>query len=157
MSWCRDALFGVAGKISRSSWRRRVTTGCANMSLNRRLPDERNVMPNEQSVLEIERNKGDFRYDVPAVHDAGIGLNEDTIHFISNVKDDPDWVREFRLNALKTFLSKPMPTHWASKDLEAIVFENIRYYLSGGTQAKRSWDEVPDDVKRTFERLGIPE
>ena len=50
-----------------------------------------------------------------------------------------------------------MPTHWASKDLEAIVFDNIRYYLSGGTQPKRSWEDVPDDVKRTFERLGIPE
>ncbi len=114
-------------------------------------------MPNEQSVLDIERNKGDFRYDVPALHDAGVGLTEDTIHFISNVKDDPAWVREFRLNAYKTFLSKPMPTHWASKDLEAIVFENIRYYLSGGTQPKRNWEDVPEDVKRTFERLGIPE
>ena len=50
-----------------------------------------------------------------------------------------------------------MPTHWASKDLEAIVFENIRYYLSGGTQPKRNWEDVPEDVKRTFERLGIPE
>ena len=50
-----------------------------------------------------------------------------------------------------------MPTHWASKDLETIVFDNIRYYLSGGTQPKRTWEDVPDDVKRTFERLGIPE
>jgi Fe-S cluster assembly protein SufB len=61
------------------------------------------------------------------------------------------------MNGLKTFLSKPMPTHWASKDLEAIVFDNIRYYLSSGTQAKRNWEDVPEDVKRTFERLGIPE
>ena len=75
----------------------------------------------------------------------------------SFVSVDPDWVREFRLNAYKTFLSKPMPTHWASKDLEAIVFDNIRYYLSGGVQPKRNWEDVPDDVKRTFERLGIPE
>src|SRR5689334_24926466 len=50
-----------------------------------------------------------------------------------------------------------MPTHWASQDLNSIVFDNIRYYLSGGTQPKRSWEEVPADVKRTFERLGIPE
>src|SRR5438477_347732 len=54
-------------------------------------------------------------------------------------------------------MSKPMPTHWASKDLEAIDFDKIRYYLSGGSQPKRSWEDVPDDVKRTFERLGIPE
>ena len=45
-------------------------------------------------------------------------------------------MREFRLNALKTFLSKPMPTHWASKDLEAIVFDKIRYYLSSGHEAE---------------------
>ena len=50
-----------------------------------------------------------------------------------------------------------MPTHWASKDLENIVFDNIRYYLSKGQKPTRSWDEVPDDVKETFERLGIPE
>ena len=50
-----------------------------------------------------------------------------------------------------------MPTHWASKDLESIVFENIRYYLANGQRATRSWEDVPDDVKRTFERLGIPE
>ena len=50
-----------------------------------------------------------------------------------------------------------MPTHWASDDLDAIVFDNIRYYLANGQKPTRSWDEVPDDVKRTFERLGIPE
>src|SRR3712207_1905008 len=109
------------------------------------------------AVLEIERNKGDFFYDVKYEKDAGVGLTEQTIDYIVNVKEEPDWVREFRMNGLRTFLSKPMPTHWASKDLEAIVFENIRYYLSSGTQPKRSWDEVPEDVKRTFERLGIPE
>ena len=114
-------------------------------------------MVKENATLDIERNLGNFAYPETHTHDAGIGLSEKTIHYISDVKEDPDWVREFRLNALRTFLSKPMPTHWASKDLEAIVFDNIRYYLSGGTQPKRSWEDVPDDVKRTFERLGIPE
>ena len=50
-----------------------------------------------------------------------------------------------------------MPTHWASKDLEAIDFDKIRYYLADGEKPKRTWDDVPEDVKRTFERLGIPE
>jgi Fe-S cluster assembly protein SufB len=50
-----------------------------------------------------------------------------------------------------------MPTHWASKDLENIIFQDIRYYLAKGQKPTRSWDEVPDDVKETFERLGIPE
>src|SRR5256714_7818833 len=114
-------------------------------------------MVKEASPLEIERNIGNFAYPETHTHDAGVGLTEKTIHFISDLKEDPDWVREFRLKGYETFLSKPMPTHWASKDLEASVFDNIRYYLSGGTQPKRSWEEVPEDVKRTFERLGIPE
>src|SRR3954449_10427430 len=112
-------------------------------------------MAKEPSPLEIERNVGNFAYPETHTHDAGVGLTEKTIHYISDIKEDPDWVREFRLNAYKTFMRKPMPTHWASNDLEAIVFDNIRYYLSGGTQPKRNWEDVPDDVKRTFERLGI--
>src|SRR3979409_2733794 len=114
-------------------------------------------MKTETSAVDIDRNKGNFSYDVAHAYDAGTGLTEKTIHYIADIKEDPDWVREFRLNAYKTFLSKPMPTHWASKDLEAIVFDNIRYYLSGGVQPKRNWEDVPDDVKRTFERLGISE
>src|ERR1700738_1421679 len=114
-------------------------------------------MKTETSAVDIDRNKGNFSYDVAHAYDAGTGLSEKTIHYISDVKEDPDWVREFRLKALKTFLEKPMPTHWASKDLEAIDFDKIRYYLSGGTQAKRTWEEVPEDVKRTFERLSIPD
>src|SRR5205807_1464924 len=104
-----------------------------------------------------DRNKGDFFYPEAHVRDAGIGLSERTIHYIADVKDDAAWVREYRLRGLKTFLEKPLPTHWASKDLEAIDFNKIRYYLSPGTEPKRSWEEVPDDIKRTFERLGIPE
>jgi Fe-S cluster assembly protein SufB len=108
--------------------------------------------------LDIDREKGNFRYDVDYEFDAGTGLTEKTIDYICDVKDEPDWIRQFRKDALKKFLEKPMPTHWASKDLENIIFDNIRYYLSqGGQKPKRTWDEVPEDVKRTFERLGIPE
>src|SRR3954466_15028307 len=114
-------------------------------------------MKPENKAVDINRNIGDFHYDVAYAKDAGRGLSEKTIHYISDVKEDPDWVREFRLRGLKTFLEKPLPTHWASKDLEAIDFDKIRYYLSPGTETKRSWEEVPDDIKRTFERLGIPE
>src|SRR5476649_33239 len=114
-------------------------------------------MKTETSAVNIDRNKGDFSYDVTHAYDAGTGLSEKTVHYISDVKEDPDWVREFRLKALKTFWEKPMPTHWASKDLEAINFDKIRYYLSNGQKTNRSWEDVPEDVKRTFERLGIPE
>src|SRR3981189_1316569 len=114
-------------------------------------------MKTETSAVDINRNIGDFSYDVAHTYDAGTGLSEKTIQYISDVKEDPDWVREFRLKGLKTFLEKPMPTHWASKDLEAIDFDKIRYYLASGDAAKRTWEEVPEDIKRTFERLGIPE
>ena len=114
-------------------------------------------MSDTQTQLEIDREKGNFRYDVDYEFDAGTGLTEATIDYICDVKDEPDWIREFRKDALKKFLAKPMPTHWASHDLDNIVFDNIRYYLAQGRTPKRSWDEVPEDVKRTFERLGIPE
>lgn len=111
----------------------------------------------EESRIDIDRSVGDFRYDVDYSYDAGTGLTEKTIDYICDVKNDPDWIRAFRKEALKKFWEKPMPTHWASPDLENIVFDNIRYYLSQGQKPKRSWDEVPDEVKKTFERLGIPE
>src|SRR5438128_980766 len=114
-------------------------------------------MKTETSAVDINRSIGDFSYPEAHVRDAGAGLSERTVRYISEVKEDPDWVREFRVGALKTFLEKPLPTHWASKDLEAIDFDKIRYYLAPRTAAKRSWDEVPEDIKRTFERLGIPE
>lgn len=107
--------------------------------------------------LNIERDVGNFHYDTSYEFDAGTGLNEKTIDYISDVKGDPDWVRDFRKKALKIFQDKPVPTHWASKDLENIDYDKIRYYLSKGQRASRTWDEVPDDVKNTFERLGIPE
>jgi Fe-S cluster assembly protein SufB len=107
--------------------------------------------------LDIDRSAGDFSYDVNYEFDAGLGLTERTIDYICDVKNDPDWIREFRKDALRKFEKMPMPTHWASPDLNNIVFDNIRYYLSQGTQPKRSWDDVPEEMKKTFERLGIPE
>ena len=114
-------------------------------------------MSDAQNQLDIDREKGNFRYNVDYEFDAGTGLTPKTIDYICDVKGEPDWIRQFRQDALKKFLEKPMPTHWASKDLENIIFDNIRYYLSQGQKPKRTWDEVPDDVKKTFERLGIPE
>lgn len=108
-------------------------------------------------AVNIDQDEGDFSYPEDYKFDAGYGLTEETIDYISNAKGEAEWITEFRKKALKVFHDKPMPTHWASKDLENIVFENIRYYLSKGQKPTRSWDEVPDDVKETFERLGIPE
>ena len=115
-------------------------------------------MPTDTATqIGIDRSLGDFSYPESHAYDAGYGLSPATIDYISKVKDEEEWIREFRHRALDVFNSKPMPTHWASKDLESIVFQNIRYYLANGQRATRSWEDVPDDVKRTFERLGIPE
>lgn len=115
-------------------------------------------MPTETvSQLEIDRSVGDFSYPEQHQYDAGVGLSHDTVDYISNVKGEEDWIREFRHKALDTFYAKAMPTSWASDDLKAIDFDKIRYYLANAQRPTRSWDEVPDDVKRTFERLGIPE
>ncbi len=115
-------------------------------------------MSTETPEISIDRSKGDFHYDtVSYEYDAGVGLNTDTINYIADVKKEPQWVREFRHKALESFYRQPMPTHWATKDLETINFDKIRYYLSQGQKTTRSWDEVPQEMKETFERLGIPE
>ena len=87
----------------------------------------------------------------------GRGLNHAVVDEISDHKHEPDWMRKFRHEALDIFFSKPMPT-WGA-DLSGIDFDEITYYLKpmeGGTAGK-SWDDVPEDIKRTFDRLGIPE
>jgi len=108
-------------------------------------------------VAGIDQTRGDFTYDVEYEYDAGVGLSEATVRYISRVKKEAPWLLDFRLKALKKFESMPLPTHWATKDLENIHFDKIRYYLAQGQKPKRTWDEVPDDIKETFERLGIPE
>jgi Fe-S cluster assembly protein SufB len=114
-------------------------------------------MSEETTVIDIDREKGNFHYDVKYAFDAGTGLDEGVIDYICDAKGEDDWIRAFRKRALKVFEEKPMPTNWATKDLETIDFSKIRYYLAQGQKPKRTWDEVPDDIKQTFERLGIPE
>ena len=112
---------------------------------------------NSRNTIEIDREEANFHYDVEYKHDAGMGLSEDTIDYISDVKGEDQWIKDFRKKALSVFNKKEMPTHWASEDLNTINFDEIRYYLSAGEAPKRSWDDVPDEMKETFERLGIPE
>ena len=115
-------------------------------------------MPAEvKANIDIDRSYGDFSYPETHAYDAGYGLTPDTVRYISEVKGEPDWIREFRLKALETFQAKPLPVNWASEDLKTIDFDKIRYYLAHGQRPTRSWDDVPQEMKETFERLGIPE
>src|SRR5947208_16328602 len=84
------------------------------------------------------------------------GLSRELVAQISEFKDEPQWMRDFRLKALEHFLARPMPT-WGSPSLAQVDFDNIHYFVRASEKASRSWDEVPEDVKNTFDRLGIPE
>jgi Fe-S cluster assembly protein SufB len=99
-------------------------------------------------------NKYDFRTDAPAVFKARRGLDATIVEQISEMKREPAWMRDFRLKSLEIFNSKPMP-HWGG-DI-AVDFQDIFYYLKPAEQQGKTWEEVPDAIKKTFDRLGIPE
>src|SRR5262245_7144073 len=102
----------------------------------------------------VEINKYDFRTESKPVFRAQKGLNAEIVSQISEMKSEPDWMRQFRLQSLEIFNSKPMP-RWGGKiDLN---FQDIYYYLKPTTEQGRTWDEVPEEIKKTFDRLGIPE
>jgi Fe-S cluster assembly protein SufB len=83
------------------------------------------------------------------------GLSREVVESISQYKDEPDWMREFRLKALEHFQQRPTPT-WGG-NLGGIDWDDIHYFVRASEKAGRSWDEVPEDIKKTFDRLGIPE
>src|SRR5919202_917665 len=84
------------------------------------------------------------------------GLSRGLVEQISEFKSEPQWMREFRLKALDHFLARPMPT-WGSPMLQEVDFDDIHYFVRASERAERDWDDVPEDVKKTFDRLGIPE
>src|SRR6201985_2504757 len=84
------------------------------------------------------------------------GLTAELVAKISEFKSEPQWMRDFRLKALDYFLARPMPT-WGSPMLAEVDFDEIHYFVRASERAERSWDDVPEDVKKTFDRLGIPE
>jgi Fe-S cluster assembly protein SufB len=85
------------------------------------------------------------------------GLTREIVARISEMKNEPDWMRDFRLKAFEIFSSKPMPTWGDTALLSEIDFSNIHYFVKSTDRTERSWDDVPEDIKRTFDRLGIPE
>lgn len=101
-----------------------------------------------------EINKYDFRTETKAVFKARKGIDAEIVSQISEMKGEPEWMREFRLEALRIFESKPMPK-WGG-DI-AIDFDDIYYYLKPTDKQGKSWDDVPKEIKDTFEKLGVPE
>jgi len=97
-----------------------------------------------------------FRDPENAVFKTRKGLDHSVIDQISDHKGEPDWMREFRHKSLDIFYSKPMP-NWGGPSLKDLNFQEIYYYLKPVQEQGRTWDDVPADIKNTFDRLGIPE
>ncbi|AQL56644.1 Fe-S cluster assembly protein SufB [Abyssicoccus albus] len=102
---------------------------------------------------------GDYKY---GFHDEDVslfrserGLTEDIVRKISEMKEEPQWMLDFRLKSLDQFYKMPMPM-WGG-DLSELNFDEITYYVKPSDRAERSWDEVPEEIKQTFDKLGIPE
>jgi Fe-S cluster assembly protein SufB len=106
-------------------------------------------------VNEEYREKYGFHDPEKYVFKTGKGLNREIVEQISRQKGEPDWMREFRLRSLEIFLKKPLPT-WGG-DLSEINFDDMYYYLKPTDDSTTNWDDVPAEMKNTFDRLGIPE
>jgi len=109
---------------------------------------------NQNAAAIGEINKYDFRNEERFVFRARKGIDPAIVAQISEMKAEPDWMRSFRLESLKIFESKPLPT-WGGKI--GIDFQEIYYYLKPTDRQERSWDDVPAEIKSTFDKLGIPE
>ena len=106
--------------------------------------------------IDMDYSKYDFKDSTEMyVHLSKKGLTKDTVREISKLKDEPDWMLDFRLRSYDVFMKKPMP-QWGG-DLNKIDFQNIYYYAKASEKTEKNWDDVPEDVKNTFDKLGIPE
>ncbi|MBO7521618.1 MAG: Fe-S cluster assembly protein SufB, partial [Opitutales bacterium] len=106
-------------------------------------------MEKNSDKLDFSSEAGNFSYAENYAFDAGVGINEETVRYISRVKNEDEWLTKFRLDALKIFREKENPTHWATQRLDELDFSKIRYYLAKDKKNSRTWDDVPDDVKQT--------
>ena len=103
----------------------------------------------------LNEEKYDFKTDAKVLFTTGKGLNEDVVRKISAVKGEPEWMLEYRLKALKAFESMPLPSY--GPGLKFLDFPSYTYYTRVAKAEESDWDAVPEAVKETFTRLGIPE
>ena len=111
---------------------------------------------NDQVIGSLDEYKYGFADEDTSVYKTGKGLTEAIVREISRIKEEPEWMTEFRVNAFHTFEKLPLPK-WGP-DLSEIDFNDYVYYIRPSDRLmSKSWDEVPDTIKDTFDRLGIPE
>ena len=106
-------------------------------------------------VVTDEREQYAFHDEITYLRETKAGLTEETVREISATKGEPAWMLEYRLRAFKHFEARAMPL-WGG-DLTKLDFSKIVYYRKPSEREEKSWDDVPDQIKKTFERLGIPE
>jgi Fe-S cluster assembly protein SufB len=110
---------------------------------------------------QIDDIGNDYKYGFSDKEDyifkSGRGLTREIVCKISEMKKEPEWMLKFRLRALDIFLKKPMPTWGNCGLLNSIDFDNIYYYIKPSQNSEKNWDDVPEGIKNTFDRLGIPE
>src|SRR3990172_4598363 len=107
------------------------------------------------AVLPTTDYKYGFSKPENYVFKARRGLDKSVVEQISSMKSEPVWMREFRLRALEIFFSKKMPA-WGA-NLSTINFDNIFYYIKPTTDQKKSWKDLPKEIKDTYDATGIPE
>ncbi|MFD1464648.1 Fe-S cluster assembly protein SufB [Lapidilactobacillus mulanensis] len=118
----------------------------------------KNTKNNEEvqsSVPDLGSYDYGFSDDVKPVYSTGRGLTEETVREISAAKHEPQWMLDYRLQAYHTYLKMPMPDF--GPDLSALDLENMLYYQKATDRQYRDWDDVPTEIKTTFDRLGVPE
>src|SRR6267378_3792061 len=108
-----------------------------------------------KSILDLDYAKYDFKDPEKYVFKSEKGLSRQTVEQISEMKKEPEWMLKFRLRAYEHFVKRPMPA-WGG-DLAHIDFNDIYYYLRPTDRVESKWEDVPDKIKKTFDRLGIPE
>jgi Fe-S cluster assembly protein SufB len=116
------------------------------------------VQTREAALLQTigpEDYKYGFHDEEDYLFKSGKGLTTEIVNQISEMKNEPDWMRKFRLRSLEIFRQKPLP-EWGG-DLSGVHFDNIHYYVRPSEKPSRSWEEVPEYIKNTFDKLGIPE
>ncbi len=109
----------------------------------------------EPKPIDLGEYKYGFRDDVTPVFSTGKGISEDVVRAMSAEKEEPEWMLEFRLKSLETFNKMPMQ-EWGP-DLSGINFDDLTYFQKASDKPARDWEDVPEKIKETFERIGIPE
>jgi Fe-S cluster assembly protein SufB len=113
------------------------------------------ALDQQTQLQQLDEYKFGFRMPENYAFKSRKGLDREIVEEISYMKGEPQWMRDFRLRALRTFERRPMP-NWGA-NLGDIDFQDIFYYIKPTEKQGKSWDDIPDDIKTTFDRLGIPE